>query len=260
MIIEIQPEVTPVNTNPITATQAAPSRSHRYGFISTKEIVSAFADYGYAPSEIRLAKTRKEENQGFQKHLIRFQHSEVSQINGVDRPEFVLINSHDGTSSAQLTLGLRVAACLNGLVAGDIIETLKVYHRNTDVAKFISAAQHLRENVPVLNDRVQRFKQRELTTAETSRYIADALALRYDRPTDESDYAAAREWNTRLFYLNRARRYADSGTNLWQTFNRVQENLLKGRAGSGIRRVSAPTVDLALNKRLWNLTEQYLLN
>jgi hypothetical protein len=256
----IIPSLEIVNENPITAVHAAPTRSTRYGFISTQEIVNALGESGYEPRQIQYGKVRKDENRGFQKHIIKFQHRDITNIGGEVAPEFVLINSHDGTSSAQLSLGLRVFACLNGLVTGDIFQTLKVYHRNTDVNHFITAANELRSNVPQLVERVELFRQKELTDASQKQYLIDALKLRYDQPEADGEYLDRREWETRLFYLNRARRYADGGTNLWQTFNRVQENLTKGRPGSGIRKLSAPAADLKVNKQLWNLTEQYLLN
>jgi hypothetical protein len=256
----IIPNLEVVNENPITAVHAAPTRSTRYGFISTQEIVNALGESGYEPRQIQYGKVRKDENRGFQKHIIKFQHRDITNIGGEVAPEFVLINSHDGTSSAQLSLGLRVFACLNGLVTGDIFQTLKVYHRNTDVNSFITAANELRSNVPQLVERVELFRQKELTDASQKQYLIDALKLRYDQPEADGEYLDRREWETRLFYLNRARRYADGGTNLWQTFNRVQENLTKGRPGSGIRKLSAPAADLKVNKQLWNLTENYLLN
>ena len=246
--------------NPVIATHASSTRSQRYGFISTKDIVDSFAESGYVPRQIQLAKARKDENKGFQKHLIRFGHRDLASINNEASPEFVLINSHDGTSSAQLSIGLRVFACLNGLVTGDIFDTIKIYHRSVDVNRFLEAATLLRNNVPLLTDRVHAFKQKQLTDAETNQYLVDSLKLRYDEPSEESTKADRYDFQNKLYYLNRARRYADSGTNLWETFNRVQENLIKGRTGSGIRRVTSPTTDLKLNKDLWNLTEQYLLN
>lgn len=256
----IIPSLEIVNENPITAVHASSTRSQRYGFISTQQIVDSFAEHGYQPRQIQLAKARKDENKGFQKHLIRFTRTDLATIAGEATPEFVLINSHDGTSSAQLSVGLQVFACLNGLVTGDIFETVKIYHRSVDVNRFLEAATRLRDNVPLLTERVHLFKEKQLTDASQKQYLIDALKLRYDQPEADADYADRREWDTRLFYLNRARRYADGGTNLWATFNRVQENLIKGRPNSGIRRVTAPTTDFKLNKDLWNLTEQYLLN
>ena len=256
----IIPSLEIVNTNPIEATHASSTRSNRYGFISTQEIVNALGESGYTPRQIQYGKVRKDENKGFQKHIIKFQHRDITNIGGEVAPEFVLINSHDGSTSAQLSLGLRVFACLNGLVTGDIFQTLKVYHRNTDVNSFITAANELRSNVPQLVERVELFRQKQLTDASQKQYLIDALKLRYDQPEADADYADRREWDTRLFYLNRARRFSDGGTNLWHTFNRVQENLTKGRPNSGIRKLSAPAADLKVNKQLWNLTEQYLRN
>ena len=223
----IIPSLEIVNENPITATRPSSTRSNRYGFISTQEIVNALGESGYTPRQIQYGKVRKDENKGFQKHIIKFQHRDISDIGGEVAPEFVLINSHDGSTSAQLSLGLRVFACLNGLVTGDIFQTLKVYHRNTDVNSFITAANELRSNVPQLVERVELFRQKQLTDATQKQYLIDALKLRYDQPEADADYADRREWDTRLFYLNRARRFSDSGTNLWHTFNRVQENLTK---------------------------------
>jgi len=241
----IIPSLDIVNTNPVEATHASSTRSERYGFISTQQLVSSFEENGYVPRQIQVAKARKDENKGFQKHIIRFQHRDNLTIAGEASPEFVLINSHDGTSSAQLSVGLQVFACLNGLVTGDIFETIKIYHRSVDVNRFLDAATTLRDNVPALAERVHLFKQKQLTPAAQQQYLVDALKLRYDQPEADADYAD---------------RYADSGTNLWHTFNRVQENLVKGRPGSGIRRVTAPTTEFKVNKQLWNLSEQYLLN
>ena len=258
--ITVDEIVQPRFSTPLEATHASSTRSHRYGFISTQEIIQNFAENGYEPRQIQLARTRKEENQGFQKHLIRFAHRDLASVGGVASPEFVLLNSHDGTSSARLALGLQVTACLNGVIAGDIIQQVKIYHRAADVSRFIEAATHLRNNVPLLSERVAAFRERQLTPSETQGYLTDALNLRYPKPDSDAPVEDRLQWENQLYYLNRARRYADSGTNLWETFNRVQENLIKGRRGTGIRRVTAPTTDFKLNKDLWNLTEQYLLN
>ena len=65
--------------------------------------------------------------------------------------------------------------------------------------------------------------------------------------------------------LLEARRSNDRGTDLWVTFNRVQENLLKGglagRAKSGrrvrTRQVRSVTEDVRLNRALWRLAERF---
>ena len=75
----------------------------------------------------------------------------------------------------------------------------------------------------------------------------------------------ARQSPVRPGQLLDARRTDDRGTDLWVTFNRVQENLLKGgllgRARSGrrvrTRQVRSVTEDIRLNRALWRLAERF---
>jgi hypothetical protein len=257
----IETEILPAFSTPLEATHAAPTRSHRYGFISTQQIINSFEEAGYTPRSVQLARSNKAETRGFQKHLIRFQHRDLTTIDGQAAPEFILFNSHDGTTSARLSLGLQVFACLNGLVSGQFLGEVKVYHRSVDVNHFLEAATSLRDKVPLLTQKYHLFNQRQLTSSEVTDFTANALALRYSKPAEDSPLEDRLEWENRLYYANRARRYADSGSSLWQTFNRVQENLVKGgRRGSGIRRLTAPAIDYRLNQQLWDLAENYLNN
>ena len=61
------------------------------------------------------------------------------------------------------------------------------------------------------------------------------------------------------------RRYADNGTDLWKTFNRVQENLTKGIRGrvdrstgqrTGSRGIKSIDGDVKLNRALWAMAEK----
>lgn len=62
----------------------------------------------------------------------------------------------------------------------------------------------------------------------------------------------------------RPRRWDDEGTDLWRTFNRVQENMTKGGLSGGSatgRRVRTRAVeglnrDVKLNKALWTLADE----
>ena len=82
-----------------------------------------------------------------------------------------------------------------------------------------------------------------------------ALALRYDD-------GAAPITSDRLLAL---RRWDDNQDNLWTTFNRVQENMIKGgvrgRTANGrnmsTRAVGGVTENVKLNKALWTLADEY---
>ena len=61
------------------------------------------------------------------------------------------------------------------------------------------------------------------------------------------------------------RRKEDLGNSLWTVFNKVQENTMRGFSGikttAGIRKIKSVTgieTDIALNKQIWTLAEQYL--
>lgn len=259
--ITVDEIVQPRFSTPLEATHAAPSRSHRYGFISTADLVSGFREAGFTPRTVQLARVRKEENQGFQKHLIRFQHESLQlRVGGDALPEVVLLNSHDGSTSARLALGLFRLVCSNGLVAGNFFEDYKVYHRSQDIGGFIEAATRITQQVPLLADRVARYQQHTLTDSEVKDFTQKAVELRYPQPEEGSPLEDRYQWENRLYYAARTRRYEDSGNTLWKVFNRLQENLVTPRRGTGIRRITAPQAEVKINQQLWNLADSYLLN
>jgi hypothetical protein len=98
-----------------------------------------------------------------------------------------------------------------------------------------------------INDSVNRMKSRQLTIIERNDFIHQAALLRYDEPNQ-----------IQLDSLNRLRRYDDRGDNLWNTFNRVQENLTQGRRYSGIRKITSPSTDISINRGLWTIAETIL--
>lgn len=82
-----------------------------------------------------------------------------------------------------------------------------------------------------------------------------ALALKYDDPDKPAPISESQ--------ILMPRRYGDRRSDLWMTFNRLQENLIKGglrgRSANG-RRQSTRAVqgidsDIRLNRSLWLLAE-----
>jgi hypothetical protein len=102
--------------------------------------------------------------------------------------------------------------------------------------------------LPQLEERVSAMKARAMTQAETDRFNKQAALLRWD---DEQKAAQA------AYYLGRGRRYEDGQDNLWHAYNRVQENIIKGRRGS-IRRITSAAKDVEINRDLWNLAAGFL--
>src|SRR5262245_60841563 len=105
-----------------------PSRtSSAYRFISTKEVISHFADLGWHPTHVKEAGVRKPENVGFQQHMIRLEnpvfHSREIAV-GDCKGQIVLRNAHNGQSSVHLFVGLLELVCSNGLMV----------HRNENIS------------------------------------------------------------------------------------------------------------------------------
>jgi hypothetical protein len=90
-------------------------------------------------------------------------------------------------------------------------------------------------------------------------FATAALALRFGEQTDapQSAPVTARQ-------LIDARRSADVGGSLWHTFQRVQENVIRGgmagRSAQGRRLQTRPVASIgrgvSLNRALWTLAEE----
>lgn len=249
----------PKSIDPIEATHPAGYCSSRYGFISTRKIIDSFDQLGFHPRQVSIGRARTSRNIGFQKHLIRFQHTDLRmKVGGDSVPEIILINSHDGTTTARLALGLFRFACSNGLIVGKMFQEYRIHHRLSSIESFVEAAACIVDQVPVLQSRIKRYQERILTDAEIGNYASQALQLRFNKPDDDATIDDQYAWQNRLNNVGFIRRYDDSGSNLWNVFNRIQENMMIPRRGSGMRRVTAPQSEMKLNQQLWNLADEYL--
>jgi hypothetical protein len=237
------------------------STSGKYQFISTHEIIDVLAGHGWMPSAVQESRVIKAEKQGFQKHLVRFRKTDL--MSAEVAPEIVLYNSHDATSSIQFSAGLFRFICLNGMVVGDsLTPTFKINHRGYTAEKVNDALSYMVNQLPDLTNTVETFRAIELTPDEQGIYAVSAGQLKYD-----PDKAVV---DTRT--LLRPYRREDTDNSLWTTFNRVQENMLKGRiriykvdketkkpdhwTGRKARKVNNVSENIKLNKALWELTSK----
>ena len=81
------------------------SRSERYTYIPTIDVLRGLRKEGFEPFMVAQSKSRIEGRSEYTKHMIRMRHA--AQVNA--RPEaneIILINSHDGASSYQMLAGV----------------------------------------------------------------------------------------------------------------------------------------------------------
>ncbi len=239
-------------TNPISDV------SNRYQFIPTFDVVKRLQNEGWMPTKVQESYVRNQENQGYQKHLIRFQRQDLI-LNG-EAIEVVLINSHNRSAAYQLMAGVFRFICSNGMIVGDTFERISVKHINFDPDAVVKASYEIIENAPKIAQNMQEMKAIELNKDEKEIYAESAALTVYGERT-AIPFDASR--------LLTPRRYDDRNKNdLWSTFNIVQENMMKGgmrglkRDKNGnFRRVTTRKIksidkDVRLNKALWNLTEK----
>lgn len=201
------------------AGQAHESRSEKYAFIPTVDILAGMRAHGFVPVYASQSSSRVAGKEFFTKHQIRFQALSNPTLNlGDVTAEIILTASHDGTSADELSCGLYRLACLNGMmVATSFIESLKVRHTGNALNDFLSGAEDMVKRAPVVIEAVREWKQIILTDEESLILAEEALGLRYDE--------AAPITADKLLTV---RRNADQGSDLWTVFNRIQENTTQG--------------------------------
>lgn len=201
--------------------------SSKYTFVPTVRLVEGLRAHDWLPVGVEEQRSRSEARRGFQKHLIRFRRADQLATLDEWNLELVVVNSHDAGCAYQLHAGLYRRICSNGLVIAD------------------GGLQGL------------RFRERQLTPAETLSFAEHALLLRYPQVL-EAPIAPET--------LLTVRRPEDAGDDLWRVTNRVQESVVKGglsdtrrdRRGRlrSIRALRGIDSKVAVNQALWRLAER----
>lgn len=236
----------------ILATEKHSSRSDRYTYVPTIEILKGLQREGFEPFMVCQAKPKLEDKYGFAKHMIRMRHA--SSIAGEEANEIIILNSHDGTTGAQLLAGVFRFVCQNGCVAGDVIEDIRVRHTGNIVNEVIEGSYRILEGFERVNESMADMKAIDLSRPEQLAFARSALALKYEN-VEEAPIIAEQ--------LLTPKRLADTGASLWVTMQKAQEHLtrggLRGRTANNkkttTRAVNGITENVKLNKAIWSLSE-----
>jgi len=226
------------------------SRSARYAYIPTCEVVNGLRGEGFQPFMACQARSRIEGKSEFTKHMIRFRHQ--NQIIGDTANEIILVNSHDGTSSYQMLAGCFRFVCHNGLICGSEIEDFRIRHSGDVLTNVIEGAYHIVDEFEQVDSAKGLMQSVVLSPGQQNAFANAALQLRYD-PAENVPIEA--------YKLNAARRSSDRGDDLWHTLNRVQENMIQGgvrginRNGGRMstRQVTGVSENIRLNRAIWSL-------
>ncbi|WP_421694387.1 DUF932 domain-containing protein [Aestuariivirga sp.] len=239
----------------VFAREAHDSRSERYVYVRTIEIVEGLRREGWFPFFAVQSVPRDGSRHGHAKHMLRLRRDD-----GIGKPEaaeVIIVNSHDGTSAYQMFAGVLRFVCTNSMIAGERFEEVRVPHKGGIQDQIIEGVYTVAEDFPRLIDATETMKDTRLSRDEQQVLAEASLVARYGEG----------ESPVRPDQIIAPRRREDVGQNLWQTFNVIQENLIRGgldgrrqTADGRIRRsrtrpINGIDQNVGLNRALWTLAE-----
>jgi hypothetical protein len=244
----------------VFAEQKHDSRSDRYSYIPTSEVLTGLMAEGFRPFSVMQGGSRDEEKRGFTKHLIRLRHDSQQIAVGGTHNEIVLLNSHDGTSAYRLMAGVFRLVCGNGMVvAQSMIEDIRVKHTGDVQGRVIEGCVELLSKLPEVSDSVAEMSALRLTPGEQRAFATASLVARYG---DDIAPITADQVMT-------IKRHEDAAPTIWNTLNTAQESLIRGGLGyiqrdtSGRRVARRRTREIGgidqnthVNRALWALAEE----
>ena len=248
----MQLELPQCATNPLQSE----GLTQKYQMIQTTDVIDVMLENDFIVTQVHSMKPRVRDPR-IVEHFVRLRHkSHSAEINGTI-PEVLVVNSNDGSTSLRMDAALFRLICGNGLIVKSAeIYRARIRHADVSEALVIGQAHKVIQAAMESARRIELFQSRVLQGHQVYNFATEAseLALRIVgasiKPGD----------------LLASRREEDSGPQLWNVLNRVQENLVKGgityRTQKGrqmtSRGITGATPLVQINERLWSLAEEYL--
>jgi hypothetical protein len=165
----------------IFATGKHDSRSERYTYIPTIEVLRGLRKEGFEPFMVAQGKSRIEGKAEFTKHMVRMRHAgHVS--TKPEANEIILINSHDGASSYQLLAGQFRFVCCNGLVVGTVSNDIRIPHKGNIQGEVIEGAFRVLDDFEAVDASTEGMKALTLRPEEEAAFATAALARIFHPP------------------------------------------------------------------------------
>ena len=236
------------------------SVSSKYQFLPTTEVLEVLQDEGWEVWNAVQVRSRKSSPLHC-KHMIRLRHQDLdAESLGYNDsfPELLVINAHNGLSSYNLRAGIFRMVCSNGMVVADTeFDSVRIRHQNFDYNQVMDYSRNLVRNAEKISSTVTEWQGIELSEEKQLSFALDASKLRWKDGVDE---------DTARYEVLRARRHHDRGDSLWLTYQRTQENLMRGgympsmnsrRRSGEVRNIDA---NVNINTGLWDLATAYAAN
>ena len=244
--------------------------SERYVYADTPTIINDMDKLGWKVRQVGQRKARKEDTT-FSPHFVRFANPDYRiKGNGGDYsfPEVVMKNRYDGLGAVEFMAGIFRLVCSNGMVIStQSFGEMKLNHRGysfEEMRKLVGdRVVSIEEQVAVMN----AMKDTTLIKEQQRELAMQGLLIRGQVSKSEEGKFRGKVDLLTLDEILTPERNEDKGTDLWNTFNVVQEKMVNGgfhtQLGLNtkvrkVRAIKSFEQDLTLNKQLFSAATELI--
>jgi hypothetical protein len=233
--------------------------SKHYSFVPTMKVVNDLRELGYECVDATQVKARKKSTNGYQKHMLTFEHPDHKVEGSEEYPQILLTNSHDGGNAFTLSAGIFRLVCSNGLVIKtEDYGSARLVHKGYSFEAVQKLVKEFEETISEVLTKITAMKKVELTKEQQIQFAKKAALLRFTAKSYNEDNIADVVQIDDLLY---AERPEDKGDGLYEVYNRVQESLVKGKylyASSG--KVNAEGTKVRKGREIKNFKQSIDVN
>ena len=201
--------------------------SEHYSFVPTINVVNDLRELGYECVAAEQVKARKKSTNGYQKHMLTFEHPKYKIEGAEEYPQLLLTNSHDGGNAFTLSAGIFRLICSNGLVIKtEDYGSSRLVHKGYSFEAVRELVNQFNVTLDEVLTRVTAMKKVELTKDQQIEFAKQAALLRFTAKSYNEDNISDVVDIDGLLNVDRKE---DAGNGLYEVFNRVQESLVQGK-------------------------------
>lgn len=235
----------------IFAKDYSANRTDRYAQYHTIDVIDALRGEGFEVTNAFAQKTRNTQNPHV-RHCVRLSH--VDYLNETkpegERPEIVIVNSHNGTTSFRLMAGIFRIVCSNGLISmSENLGEEKFKHMGHSLEEVVESTITFAARAAETNMEIIRAMRTVNMSEKQQKEMAKKAAI-----IRLGNVASKIENYENL--LNTRRHEDNLEPTVWNTFNVLQENCIKGGqvvGGRQMRELTGIANLVRVNRELWNL-------
>jgi hypothetical protein len=206
-----------LTSTPVTTTHKRDGLSDRYSLIPTTDICNTLQEAGWEFTSGTARRTRSEARSLTAAHVLRFRNQSLPKV-GDNIIEAVILNSHDGTTAFEMGFGVYRLACANGLIIRTAsLSGFRLTHSSLNLDNVFYAARAMSARAPQVAEIISRWQEIKLDEEQQLSLIRKSLTARWDNIAFADMDAVIRP-----------QRAEDTGSDLWTSFNRIQERVIRG--------------------------------